>query len=62
VRALSLSDALWEHGVFAQGIVYPTVPRGRARVRTIVTAEHTRADLDEALAAFAAAGRATGLL
>lgn len=61
-RALRLSDALLEHGVFAQGIVYPTVPRGRGRVRTIVTAEHTRADLEEALEAFGRAGRAVGLL
>ena len=62
VRALELSDALFERGVFAQGIVYPTVPRGRARVRTIVTAEHTATDLDEALEAFAQAGRSVGLL
>lgn len=61
-RALRFSDALLEKGVFAQGIVYPTVPRGRARVRTIVTAEHTRADLEEAIEAFGAAGQAVGLL
>ena len=41
--AMSLSDRLFEKGVFAQGIGFPTVPRGRARVRTIVTATHTRA-------------------
>src|SRR5690606_15765006 len=37
-KAMQLSDRLFEEGVFAQGIAYPTVPRGKARVRTIVTA------------------------
>ncbi|HET9050487.1 MAG TPA: glycine C-acetyltransferase [Candidatus Dormibacteraeota bacterium] len=60
--AMALSDALRERGVFAQGIGFPTVPRGKARVRTIVTAAHTRAQLDTALAAFGDAGRAVGLL
>ena len=61
-RALALSDRLLAEGVFAQGIVYPTVARGQARVRAIVSAEHTRADLDEALSAFARVGRALGLV
>lgn len=61
VKAMQLSDRLLEEGVFAQGIAFPTVPRGRARVRTIVTAAHTKADLDEALAAFAKVGRELGL-
>jgi glycine C-acetyltransferase len=56
--AMKLSDALRERGVFAQGIGFPTVPRGRARVRTIVSAAHTIAQLDAALAAFADAGPA----
>lgn len=60
--AMALSDRLFEEGVFAQGIAFPTVPRGKARVRTIVTAAHTRADLDEALAAFAKVGRELGLV
>jgi len=62
VKAMQLSDRLLEEGVFAQGIAFPTVPRGKARVRTIVTAAHTRADLDEALAAFAKVGRELGLI
>jgi glycine C-acetyltransferase len=61
-QAMALSDALMERGVFAQGIGFPTVARGQARVRTIVTATHTRAQLDAALAAFDESGRATGLL
>ena len=37
-RAMTLSDRLFDEGVFAQGIGYPTVPEARSRVRTIVTA------------------------
>ncbi len=50
--AMSLSDRLFEMGVFAQGIGFPTVPRGKARVRTIVTATHTRDQLQFALDCF----------
>jgi len=56
-KAMALSDRLFEYGVFALGIAFPTVPRGKARVRTIVTAGHSRDDLSAALAAFARAGR-----
>lgn len=62
VKAMRLSDRLLEEGVFAQGIAYPTVPRGKARVRTIVTAAHTKEDLNEALAAFEKVGRELGLI
>ncbi len=55
--AMTLSDRLFDEGVFAQGIVFPTVARDRARVRTIVTATHTRDDLGFALAAFGKVGR-----
>ncbi len=61
-RAMALSDALRERGVFAQGIGFPTVARDGGRVRTIVTAAHTPAQLDRALEAFEDAGRALGLL
>ena len=60
--AMQLSDKLHELGVFAQGIGFPTVARGSARVRTIVAATHTHEQLDRALEAFADAGRASGLL
>jgi glycine C-acetyltransferase len=60
--AMQLSDQLLEAGVFAQGIGYPTVPDNRSRVRTIVTAAHSEAQLDRALDAFASAGRALGIL
>jgi glycine C-acetyltransferase len=55
--AMRLSDELFAQGVFAQGLGFPTVPRGQARVRTIVTATHTRDDLQYALDTFAAVGR-----
>lgn len=62
VKAMKLSDRLLEEGVFAQGIAFPTVQKGKARVRTIVSAAHTRQDLDEAIAAFEKVGRELGLI
>ena len=59
--AMQLSDMLMDRGLFAQGIGFPTVPRGQARVRTIVTATHTMEQLDRALDAFADAGNQLGL-
>jgi glycine C-acetyltransferase len=56
-KAMKLSDRLFEEGVFAQGIGYPTVPHEKSRVRTIVTATHTQADLDFSLAKFEKVGR-----
>jgi glycine C-acetyltransferase len=61
-KAMLLSDKLFARGVFAQGIAFPTVARDKARVRTIVTATHTREDLQYALDAFAAVGREIGLI
>ena len=55
-RAMALSDRLFARGVFAQGIGFPTVARDKARVRTIVTATHTREELQFALDAFAHLG------
>jgi glycine C-acetyltransferase len=60
--ATQLSDRLFARGVFAQSIGFPTVARGRARVRTIVTATHTREELQRALDAFAAVGRELGIV
>ena len=60
--ALTLSDQLFEAGVFAQGIAFPTVAKGKARVRTIVTATHTQAELEFALDAFAKVGRQLGII
>jgi glycine C-acetyltransferase len=60
--AMQLSDMLLERGVFAQGIGFPTVARGRARVRTIVCATHTHEQLDRALLAFEEVGTRLGLI
>jgi len=62
VEAMRFSDRLFEEGVFALGIAYPTVPRGKARVRTIVTAGHTRGDLAQALEVCGKVGREMGLV
>jgi glycine C-acetyltransferase len=60
--AMKLSDRLFAEGVFAQGIAYPTVARDKARVRTIVTASHTREELQYALDAFKKVGKELGLI
>jgi len=60
--AMKLSDRLFEEGVFAQGIAFPTVARDKARVRTIVTATHTREDLQYALDTFEKVGKELGLI
>ncbi len=62
VKAVELSSLLWEERVFTPAIVYPTVPKGRARVRTIVTADHSEEDLSEALEAFERVGKKLGLI
>ena len=59
--AMRLSDRLFELGVFAQGIGFPTVAKGKARIRTIVTATHTREELSFALDAFGQASRELGV-
>lgn len=61
-KASELSNQLFEEGVFAQGIGYPTVPDEKSRVRTIVTSTHTIEDLDQALAAFSQVGQNLGLV
>ncbi|HTI29186.1 MAG TPA: glycine C-acetyltransferase [Methylomirabilota bacterium] len=60
--AMKLSDRLFEEGVFAQGIGFPTVPDDRSRVRTIVTAEHSTEELETCLAAFEKVGRELALI
>ncbi|WJE17541.1 glycine C-acetyltransferase [Halobacillus sp. ACCC02827] len=56
------SDELFGEGVFAQGIVFPTVQRGKGRIRTIVTAEHSQEELQEALDAFEKVGKKLGII
>lgn len=60
--AAAMSDKLFQAGVFAQSIGFPTVPRGQARLRTIVTATHTRDDLQYALDMFERVGKELGIV
>jgi glycine C-acetyltransferase len=60
--AMKLSDRLFAEGVFAQGIAFPTVARDKARVRTIVTAAHTKDELQFALEKFEKVGKELGLV
>ena len=60
--AAKMSDALFDRGVFAQSIGFPTVARDKARLRTIVAATHTKEDLQFALDAFGTVGRELGVL
>jgi glycine C-acetyltransferase len=61
-KAVELSSMLWEESVFSPAIVFPTVAKGSSRVRTIVTADHTEEDLQEALDAFERVGKKLGLI
>ena len=55
--AHQFSRELYEMGIFATALGFPTVPRGKARIRVMLSAAHSREDLDQALAAFATVGR-----
>jgi glycine C-acetyltransferase len=61
-KAGAMSDRLLELGVFAQAVVYPTVALDKARIRTIVTSEHTHDQLRQCLDAFATVGREQRLI
>ena len=60
--ASRMADRLLELGVYVIGFSFPVVPMGQARIRTQLTAAHTRAQLDRAVAAFTTAGREFGLV
>jgi glycine C-acetyltransferase len=55
--ALAMADRLLEHGVYVVGFAYPVVPQGAARIRTQMSAAHTRQELELAVDAFATVGR-----
>lgn len=61
-KTMQFSDELFNSGVFAQGIAFPTVPQGTARVRNIVTAAHTRDMLDEAAEGYKRVGKKMGII
>ncbi len=58
--AQQFSRSLFEQGVFAMALGFPTVPRGRARIRVMISAAHSRADLDRGLEAFSQVGKVAG--
>jgi glycine C-acetyltransferase len=60
--AMDYSRALFEAGVMATGIAFPTVPEGKARIRAIMTSEHTRAQLDQALETMVRVAKRIGIL
>ena len=60
--AMDFSRALFDEGVMGTGIAFPTVPEGKARIRLIVTSEHTREQLDRALETLERVAKRMGLL
>ncbi|MGH7230462.1 MAG: 8-amino-7-oxononanoate synthase [Nitrospiraceae bacterium] len=61
-KTLTMADRILQLGVYAPAIRPPTVPRETSRIRTTVTSEHTREQLDQVLAAFGQAGRELGVI
>ena len=61
-QTMDFSRALFDQGVMATGIAFPTVPEGKARIRCIVTSEHTRPQLDQALETIHSVAKQTGVL
>jgi len=55
--ATRMADALLEEGIYVIGFSYPVVPKGKARIRTQMSAAHTAEQIDRAVAAFAKVGR-----
>jgi glycine C-acetyltransferase len=60
--AMDFSRALFDDGVMATGIAFPTVPEGKARIRLILTSEHTRPQLDQALETLERVAKRMGIL
>jgi glycine C-acetyltransferase len=60
--AMDFSRALFDEGVMGTGIAFPTVPEGKARIRLILTSEHTKAQLDQALETLERVAKRMGLL
>lgn len=56
------SEKLLEHGVYAMGFFYPVVPQGKARIRTQISAAHTREQLDQGIDAFVKTGKELGVI
>ena len=60
--AQQFSKRLFEEGVFAMAIGFPTVPQGKARIRVMISAAHSNEDLAQAIAAFEKVGKELGVI
>ena len=60
--AREFSRKLFENGVFGMALGFPTVPRGKARIRVMISASHQKDDLDQGLDAFGKVGRELGII
>ena len=60
--AQEMSRELFDNGIFATPIGYPTVPKGKARIRVMISAAHSKNDLDQGLEQFTAAGKKLGVI
>jgi glycine C-acetyltransferase len=61
-KTMDFSRALFDNGLMATGIAFPTVPEGKARIRTIMTSEHTRPQIDRALEIIRSTAKKSGIL
>ncbi len=61
-KTMEFSKALLEEGVFVSGIVFPTVPKNKGRCRVMISASHTKEDLDHAIDAFEKVGKKLGVI
>ena len=62
VLAQEMAAKLLERGIYVIGFSYPVVPEGKARIRTQMSAAHSRADVETAIDAFAEVGRELGVI
>jgi len=60
--AVEFAQKLLEHGIYVIPFSFPVVPKGKARIRTQMSAKHTPEQIDKAIAAFTAVGRELGLI
>lgn len=60
--AQDMASKLYEKGIYVTGFFFPVVPKGQARIRTQMSAAHSSADIDKAIAAFSEAGRELGVI
>ncbi|WP_395663894.1 glycine C-acetyltransferase [Aestuariivirga sp.] len=60
--AQDMASKLYEKGIYVTGFFFPVVPKGQARIRTQMSAAHSSADIDKAIAAFSKAGRELGVI